>query len=310
MSDTTSRGYFDIQINGFGGVDFNQDHLTAQDLHKACLALQADGMETVLATIITEHIDQMALRLRRLVELREQDPLARQVIAGVHIEGPFINEQPGYRGAHPPDAIHPADLDEMKRLLDAADGLTRLVTLAPERDAGLKLTRMLVQAGIKVSAGHCNPTLDELDAAIDAGVSLFTHLGNGCPMQMHRHDNIIQRALSRSDRLWLCFIADGVHVPFFALRNYLKCADVSRCIVTTDAMAAAGLGPGRYNLGRWDVLIGPDLAARAPDGSHLIGSAMSMTKAMENLVQHVGLTPADALRLTRDNPRRAIPQAG
>jgi N-acetylglucosamine-6-phosphate deacetylase len=135
---------------------------------------------------------------------------------------------------------------------------------------------------------------------------MFTHLGNGCPMQLHRHDNIVQRALSLSDHLWLMFIADGAHVAFPALRNYLRAAGLARCIVVTDAVSPAGQGPGRFRIGRWDVLIGPDLVARAPDGSHLIGSAVTMPQAVQRLVEHVGLTRAEALRLTVHNPRTAV----
>jgi len=299
-------GFFDLQVNGYAGVDFNRDHLSAEDSHHACARLAADGVTGILATIITEDIDRMVQRLSTLVALRERDPLAQEIIAGIHIEGPFLNETPGYRGAHPADAIHPADRDEMQRLLDAAGGLTRLVTLAPERDADLLVTRFLAAQGIIVSAGHCDPSLDELRAAIDAGLSMFTHLGNGCPMQMHRHDNIIQRALSLHDRLWLCFIADGAHVAFPALGNYLRAAGLERCIVVTDAIAPAGLGQGRYTLGRWDLVIGPDLVARAPDGSHLIGAVVTMPQIVDNLVQHVSLAREDALRLTVTNPRLAI----
>jgi N-acetylglucosamine-6-phosphate deacetylase len=296
----------DLQVNGFGGIDFNQDSLTAEDLHEACRQLASQGVEAILATIITERIEVMAHRLGNLARLRLLDPQAQKIIAGFHIEGPFLNPASGYRGAHPTEVIHPANADEMRRLLDAAQGLTRVVTLAPEADPGHEVTRMLADQGITVSAGHCNPSLDELRAAIDAGLRMFTHLGNGCPMQMPRHDNIIQRALSQADKLWLCFIADGVHVPFFTLRNYLRCADVSRCIVVSDAMAAAGLGPGRYKLSRWEVTIGPDLAAWAPDRSHLVGSAITMAQSFTNLVQHIGLAEADAVRLTNTNPRLAI----
>jgi N-acetylglucosamine-6-phosphate deacetylase len=296
----------DLQVNGFGGIDFNQDSLTADDLHEACIQLASQGVEAVLATIITEKIEVMAHRLANLARLRLLDPQAQKIIAGFHIEGPFLNAEPGFRGAHPAEVIHRANIDEMQRLLDAAQGLTRLVTLAPEVDPDHKVTRMLAERGIMVSAGHCNPSLDELRAAIDAGLRMFTHLGNGCPMQLPRHDNIIQRALSQADKLWLCFIADGVHVPFFVLRNYLRCADIRRCIVVSDAMAAAGLGPGRYKLSRWEVTVGADLAAWAPDRSHLVGSAITMRQSFANLMQHVGLTEADATRLTSTNPKLAI----
>lgn len=297
--------YFDLQVNGYGGVDFNQDDLRAEDLHAACERLAADGVEGILATIITESLDKMAARLRRLVELREQDPLARRMIAGLHLEGPFINEADGYRGAHPLDAVRPASVDETLRLIDAAGGLARIVTLAPERDPGLQVTKRLTKDGVVVSGGHCNPTLDELKAAIDAGLSMFTHLGNGCPMQMHRHDNIVQRVLSLSDRLWITFIADGAHIPLFALANYLEVAGHDRAIVVTDAIAPAGLGPGEYTVSRWRVKIAEDLVARAPDGSHLIGAAMSMPRVSQNL-QAIGLSDAQIERLTLVNPRRAI----
>jgi N-acetylglucosamine-6-phosphate deacetylase len=228
------------------------------------------------------------------------------MIAGLHVEGPFINETPGYRGAHPLDAIRPADPDAMQRLLDAADGLTRLVTLAPERDSGFAVTKLLVKNGITVAAGHCDASLDQLKGAIDAGLTLYTHLGNGCPMQLHRHDNIVQRVLSLVGRITPTFIADGAHVPFFALKNYLRCCGIENCIVVTDAIAPAGLGPGRYTLGRWELLIGPDMVARAPDGSHLVGSALSMPLAAQNLRQHLGLSEQEVEKLTSANPRKAV----
>jgi len=297
--------FFDLQVNGYGGVDFNQDELRAEDLHAACERLAADGVEGILATIITESLDKMANRLRRLVELREQNALSKRIIAGLHIEGPFINETDGYRGAHPLDAVRPANVDEMLRLLDAAGGLARIVTLAPERDPGLKVTRRLAEERAVISAGHCNAMLDELKAAIDSGLTMFTHLGNGCPMQMHRHDNIVQRVLSLADRLWITFIADGAHVPLFALKNYLQIVGVERAVVVTDAIAPAGLGPGDYTISRWRLRIGEDLVARAPDGSHLIGAAMGMPRVAENL-RAIGLSDADVERVTFQNPKRAI----
>src|SRR6476661_6716430 len=110
------RGYFDLQVNGYGGVDFNSDELSAEDFAKSLAALARDGVEQFLPTIITDTIDTMCRRLRRIADLRQQSPLAKQMIAGLHVEGPFINEKDGYRGAHPKDAIHAADSEEMRRL--------------------------------------------------------------------------------------------------------------------------------------------------------------------------------------------------
>jgi N-acetylglucosamine-6-phosphate deacetylase len=298
--------YFDIQVNGYGGVDFNQDDLQAADLHPACQKLAADGVGGILATIITDSPEAMTRRIQRVVALREKDDLAQKIIAGIHIEGPFISPVPGYKGAHPDDAIRPADLEIAKRFLEAAGGLTKIFTLAPEQDAGFELTKWLAAQGITVSAGHTNASLEQLQGAIDAGLKMFTHLGNGCPMQIHRHDNIIQRALSLHEHIWCCFIADNVHVPYLALGNYLRAAGLDRCIVTTDAMAAAGMGPGRYKIGRWDMLVGEDQAAWAPDRSHLLGSAISMKQSEEKMKGQMGLSGEQVKLLTEINPRKAV----
>lgn len=298
--------FFDLQVNGYAGVDFNQDDLSADDLHAVCARLERDGVGGILATIITEKLDVMEARLRRIVELRERDERVSKIIAGFHIEGPFINETAGFRGAHPLDAVKPANLDDAKRLLDAASGLTRLVTLAPERDEAQCVTRFLCDNGVRVAAGHCDASRDQLEAALDAGLSLFTHLGNGCPMEMNRHDNIVQRVLSLGDRIWKCFIVDGAHVPFFALGNYLKIAGLEKSIVVTDAIAPAGLGPGRYSLGRWQLDIGEDMVARAPDGSHLVGAAITMQQSAANLQKHLGLSAPEIKQLCAVNPRRAL----
>jgi len=305
---TAPPTYVDLQVNGYAGIDFNRDGLEADDLHRVCERLEADGVGGFLATIITDDLDAMCRRLSALASLRERDPLAKRLIAGLHIEGPFLNEQDGYRGAHPRDAIRPAEPDSMARLLDAAAGLARIVTLAPERDERFVVTRSLAAQGIVVSAGHTDASLDQLRGAIDAGLSMFTHLGNGCPMHMHRHDNIIQRALSLADRLWVSFIADGTHVSFTALGNYLRLAGEGRTIVVTDCTAPAGLGPGRYTLGRWDIVVGDDMVPHAPDRSHLVGSGITMKRSAENLRTALGLPEATVRRLTCDNPRTLLGQ--
>ena len=133
----TETRYVDLQVNGYAGVDFNVDNLSAESLHECCARLQRDGVAGILATVITAPVDAMCARLARIVQHRDSDPLVRETIWGLHVEGPFINGRPGYVGAHPPAAVCPADPDTMKRLLDAADGLVRIVTLAPEQDEAL-----------------------------------------------------------------------------------------------------------------------------------------------------------------------------
>lgn len=296
----------DIQVNGYAGTDFNRNDLTAEGLHHACECLREDGCTQILATFITDTIENLQLRMKTLADLRAKDPLAQEVIAGIHIEGPFINLEKGYVGAHPPHCVKPATVDDAKRLLDAAQGLAKLVTLAPECDEGFKTSTFLASQGVVVSAGHCNPDLDTLRASTENGVSMFTHVGNGCPMLMHRHNNIIQRALSLHDRLWLCFIPDGVHIDFFTLKNYLRAAGVERSIFVTDAISASRLGPGKYSLAGWDIVIGEDLVARSPDGSHFVGSTVTVPRIKVNARDHLGLTEVELTTLLDTNPRKAM----
>lgn len=300
------HGYVDLQVNGYADIDFNSDRLTADDVLRVCARLREDGVAGVLATVITDDVELMCARLTNICYLHDAEPAIREMIWGVHIEGPFLNEQPGFIGAHPAAHARRAEVDTMKRLLDAAGGLTRIVTLAPERDEGARVTRMLVEQGVRVSAGHCDPTLEELQGAIDAGLSLFTHLGNGCPSTLHRHDNIINRVLSVSHRLQIGFIADGVHVPYMALDNYLRCCSVDRAFVVTDAVAGAGLGPGEYRLGRRRVVVDESLSTWSPDCSHLIGSACTMRRAAEKLQASLRLSDRQIQQLTVENPLRIL----
>lgn len=299
-------GYVDLQVNGYADVDFNADALSAESVAAVCERLGTEGVAGILATVITADLGAMCRRLANICRVREADSAIAAMIWGIHIEGPFLNEQPGYIGAHPADAARSADVDSMKRLLEAAGGLAKIVTLAPERDAKASVIEFLSDQGVCVSAGHCNPSLDELRAAVDAGLSMFTHLGNGCPGTLPRHDNIIQRALSLSDQLVFGFIADGVHIPFVALGNYLKCCGFDRAFVVTDAIRGAGMGPGEYTIGDLRVVVDENLATWSADRSHLMGSAGTMRRSEENLRRDLRLTDDQIKKLMIDNPRRIL----
>jgi N-acetylglucosamine-6-phosphate deacetylase len=297
---------FDIQVNGYIGSDFCAPDLSLEQFRRACDELAADGVDAILATVITDTVDALCAKLDKMAAYREADPEIARMIAGFHIEGPFLNAAPGYIGAHPPECVKPANIDDAKRLLDATRGLTKLVTLAPENDPGLATTAYLAEQGITVSAGHCDPSLDQLRAAVDAGLSMVTHLGNGCPVTLPRHDNFIQRALSLSDRLWICYIPDGAHVPFFALKNYLAISGVDRSIMVTDAIGAAKLGPGVYELSGAPVEIDAQGVARRPGSPNLAGSTVTMPQVRRNLAEHLSLSETEIETLVDRNPRRAI----
>jgi N-acetylglucosamine-6-phosphate deacetylase len=298
--------YIDLQVNGYADVDFNADELSVERVAAVCERLISEGVDWILPTVITADVESMCRRLANIARVKERDEAINRMLCGIHIEGPFLSPEPGYIGAHPKEHARPADVEVMSRLLEAADGWVRIVTLAPECDPGEHVTRQLASAGIRVAAGHCNPTLGELEASIDAGLSLFTHLGNGCPAQLPRHDNIIQRVLSQAEHLHIGFIADGVHVPFFALKNYLACCGIDRAFVVTDAICGAGQGPGEYSIGDQRVVIDEDLATWSADRSHLMGSAGTMHRSEENLRTALGLSDEDVKTLLWKNPQKIL----
>ncbi|MEI7861656.1 MAG: N-acetylglucosamine-6-phosphate deacetylase, partial [Planctomycetota bacterium] len=260
---------FDLQLNGYKGVDFNSDDLTGESLRYACAAVRADGGGRMLATVITDSLEQMTARIHRLVELRTSDPLVHEVLAGIHVEGPFISPLPGFVGAHPTEHVVPASIEAAERLVAAGEGLVRLVTLAPEHDADCRTIHWLADQGILVSAGHCDPAPDVLDRAVDHGLTAFTHLGNGCPLILHRHDNIIHRVLAADRLRWIMVIADGVHLPPLLVRTIVRAVGIDRMIAVSDATAAGGMGAGRFTLASRTVVVDDNGAAWAPDRSHL-----------------------------------------
>ena len=292
----------DLQINGFAGVDFNSDNLNGEELLRASRSLKDIGVRKFLPTLITAPTDKLKSRAENLVQLIEENEELNEMIPGIHMEGPFISKEDGYRGAHPLDGVCLADLEIVKGLEDACAGKLLLFTLAPEQDKQGEVTKFLTNQEVVVSAGHTNASTDQLKNAIDSGLQMFTHLGNACPQQLPRHDNIIQRVLALSDKLWISYIADGLHLPFFVLRNLLMTAGFDRSIIVSDAISAAECKAGCYTLGDQSIEIKEDGVSQSTDGSHLIGSTTSLARMYQNLINNLGLSKEQADELTRTNP--------
>lgn len=301
----SARGLFDFQVNGFGGVDFQQDDLSSGQLHQAVLSLRRCGVVQIFATLITDEIDQLCRRLEQLERLCARDDAARAMIAGYHLEGPWLSPEPGFRGAHPPGPMHAPNLAEFDRLQTAAGGRVRLVTLAPEWNGSAGVIREITARGVHVSLGHTNASDGQIDAAIAAGARFCTHLGNGTPGELPRHDNITQRLLAR-DELMACFIPDGVHLPPFLLRNFFRAKPAGRVLFTTDAMAGAGAPPGRYMIGKLSIDVGGDGVARQPGGSGFAGSTLTPDEGVRRVARYLDLSLEVATGFWSDAPAAAF----
>ena len=297
-------GLFDLQVNGFAGIDF-QRPTSAADVRHACDQLRLRGVTRILATLITNTADAMARQLESFENFRRTAPVVRDTIVGYHLEGPYLSAELGFRGAHPGELMKDPDAKEFARWQEAAGGAIRLVTLAPERRGSDEFIATVTARGVRVSLGHTNADDRAIDAAVRAGATLCTHLGNGCPGDLPRHDNIVQRLLAR-DELTACFIPDGVHLPPFVLRNLFRAKPAGKVILTTDAMAAAGAAPGRYTLGALEMEVGTDRVVRMPGAKNLAGSALTLDDGVANAAAWLGISPAAACALASSVPAELL----
>jgi len=279
---------FDLQVNGFAGVDFQQPDLTLQQLQHAIRETRKRGIHRIFLTLITDEIDSLCKKFEQIEKYRAADPLLAESIPGYHIEGPYLSPKPGFHGAHPASKMKAPDLAEFQRLQDAAGGNIRIVTLAPEWDGSDAFTAEVSKKGTVVSLGHTDASEEEIDRAIAAGAKMCTHLGNGCPGEMHRHDNIIQRLLAR-DELIACLIPDGIHIPPHALKNLFRGKPLDKVILTSDCMAAAGAPNGHYRLGQLELEVGDDGVVRQPGRTNFAGSSLSLGRGVANFSRWTGV---------------------
>jgi N-acetylglucosamine-6-phosphate deacetylase len=283
---------FDLQINGFAGVDFQDPALTGEQLTNALDTLAGGGTRRILLTLITDTLDALERKFAHLEALRARSPFIAEIICGYHLEGPWLSPEEGYRGAHPGECMCAPDISAFRRLQAAANGRIRLVTIAPEWPGSAEFIAEVVSQGVVVSLGHTNASEAQIDDAIRAGAKMVTHLGNGCPVILPRHDNVIQRLLAR-DELIACLIPDGAHLPPFALRNFFRAKPHGKVLLTTDAMAAAAAPPGRYRIGQLEVE-SRDGAVRAPGSANLAGSCLTPAAGVANAARWLGVSTQEA----------------
>nr|WP_294529617.1 amidohydrolase family protein [uncultured Rhodopila sp.] len=277
-----STGLIDLQVNGYAGVDFNDTALTAAALDHALEAMLRSGVTACLPTLITADEATLIRRLAALDEAVAQSRLGPLMAPGFHLEGPFLNPAPGYAGCHPPKAIIPPDPATLDRLTRGLRRPVLLLTLAPERPGALPLIRHARAAGIAIAMGHTAADAAATEQAARAGVTLSTHLGNALPQPQPKFLNPLMAQLAR-DELHASFIADGIHIPPHALKALLRAKQPQRCILVTDATAAAAAPPGLYRFAGMAIERAADGSVRVPGTATLAGSALCLDQAVRNV---------------------------
>lgn len=238
-------GLFDLQINGYGGVWFSDDGLRPQQVLEVLAAHFAHGITRMCPTLITASHEALLAGFTAVRQACEQEPWADRMVAGCHLEGPYLSAEDGPRGAHPRDQIRSADWAEFETLQEASGGRIRLVTIAPEVEGAIDFIRHARGAEVTVAIGHTAADTEQIAAAVDAGASLSTHLGNGAHGTLRRHPNYIWDQLGES-RLKASIITDGFHLPASVVRSIVGVKGPEGTIITCDASGLAGAPPGEY----------------------------------------------------------------
>ncbi|MER6381597.1 N-acetylglucosamine-6-phosphate deacetylase [Streptomyces sp. NPDC001250] len=287
-------GFVDIHNHGGGGASFSG---TPDDILKAIHTHRVHGTTTLVASTVTDEMDLLARQAGLLSELAEQGD-----IAGIHFEGPFIS--PCRKGAHSEQLLRDPEPAEVRKLIDAARGRAKMVTLATELPGGLDSVRLLAEHGVIAAIGHTDATYEQTVQAIDAGATVATHLFNAMPPLGHRTPGPIA-ALLEDERVTVELINDGTHLHPAALELAFHHAGADRVAFITDAMDAAGIGDGRYMLGPLEVEVSEGVA-RLVQGGSIAGSTLTLDRAFQRAVTVDRLSVEDAVTSLSVNPARLL----
>ncbi|NNN36098.1 N-acetylglucosamine-6-phosphate deacetylase [Streptomyces sp. S3(2020)] len=292
---TLVPGFVDIHNHGGGGASFTSG--TADEILTGIHTHRLHGTTTLVASTVTGDMDFLAQRAGLLSELAEQGD-----VAGIHFEGPFIS--PCRKGAHSEELLRDPDPAEVRKLIDAARGQARMVTLATELPGGIDSVRLLAEHGVIAAIGHTDATYEQTVEAIDAGATVATHLFNAMPTLGHRTPGPIA-ALLEDERITVELINDGTHLHPAALQLAFHHAGADRVAFITDAMDAAGFGDGRYMLGPLEVEVSEGVA-RLVEGGSIAGSTLTLDRAFQRAVTVDRLSVEDTVAALSANPARLL----
>jgi N-acetylglucosamine-6-phosphate deacetylase len=296
---------FDLQINGCDGHGFSSERLTTATVRHVVEVCRRHGIAGLCPTLVTNSFAALAHGLTVLRQTCETDPDVAAAVPAFHLEGPYISPEDGPRGAHSRQYVRPPDWDEWQRLQEAAGGRIRLVTLAPEWDAALRLIEQLIRSGVVVAIGHTAASGPRLREAVAAGARLSTHLGNGAHALLPRHDNYIWEQLA-ADELWASVICDGHHLPPAVVRCFVRVKTPARLILTCDASSLAGLPPGRYREWDQEFEVVPEGKVVVPGTTYLAGSWAFTDRCVGNVMRFAGVGLPDALDMAGARPRALL----
>jgi len=296
-------GLIDNQINGYANVDFSGSRLSVGDVIEATKAIWRDGVTSFLPTLITNSHENLIKNFRILNDALKKDELLSKSIPGFHLEGPYISSEEGYRGCHPVQYIRKPSWNEFTRYQKAAGGRIIQITIAPELEGAMEFIRFCTHNGIVVAMGHTNASADQIRHAVENGVRLSTHLGNGCANLIHRHNNPIWPQLA-NDQLTPSIIADGLHLFPEEIRVFYKVKGPDNLILTSDVIYLAGMAPGKYTFLESEVILTEDGMLLNAELNCLAGASFPLKKGIENMMNFTGCSLTKAINMASANVAR------
>lgn len=297
-------GFVDLQVNGFKGISFSDLDLTEERFVYACKSLIEEGTVAFLPTIITAPLEVYEQNLRLIAKAMRRDDLKKHIL-GIHVEGPFISEKDGARGAHNIDWVRKPDKQLLDKLHLWADGKIKMLTISADLERTDELCRHAVDLGITVSLGHQLATEDDLERLANSGARSLTHLGNGLPNILPRHKNPLWAGLANDDLIAM-IITDGHHIPPSIIKSVIRTKGISKVVVVSDAAPIAGLPPGRYNTLGNDVILDESGFLHNPEKGHLVGSSATMLDCINYLASLDLMNKEDLLKVGFYNPLKLI----
>lgn len=272
--------FTDIQVNGYGGLDYNSIQSDILALGQISRKLLSFGVTSHFPTIITNSPENISALIHQVVQLRKMDPMAKSCISGIHIEGPFISPEDGPRGAHFREFVQAPNWELFQKWIAESEGLIRMITLSPEWEGSASFIEKCVESGILVSIGHTNASHAQIMNAVKAGARLSTHLGNGMHSIIARHPNYLWSQLA-AENLSATLIADGFHLPAEVIQVFKK-VKAENLMLVSDSVALAGMPPGDYN-----AAVGGKVTL-TPDGKlHLFGNPNTLAGSAMNILQGI-----------------------
>jgi N-acetylglucosamine-6-phosphate deacetylase len=294
-------GLIDLQINGINGIDFNIPSLSQEDILNATHYLLSKGITTFLPTVITNSDENILTILRSINQACASNPLVNACVWGIHLEGPFISPKNGAKGAHDEKYIKAPDWALFSKFQKAAGGKIKLITIAPEWEGSESFIKKCRENGVLVSIGHSLANTEQINMAVKAGASLSTHLGNGIPLLLPRHPNLLWDQLAE-ENLYSCIITDGLHVPDSFIK-VVKQIKGKKTLVISDATCFAGMPPGEYqsHIGGTVILDNEKRVSLKDSPGLLAGAGKSLLENVETLINHKLCTLSEAWQMASVN---------